>query len=76
MGIGREYIDKVRNMDDDEKQELMNGFHYYFLASNIGRSSFDLMVKPHQVTPFERLLISHGIMTLMPLWLVKTLKLT
>ena len=31
MGIGRQYIDKVRHMDDDEKQELMKGLRVYFV---------------------------------------------
>ena len=30
MGIGREYVEKVRAMDDDEKQELMFVFELAF----------------------------------------------
>ena len=33
MGIGRQYIDKVRRMDDDEKQELMKGFPSFVLQN-------------------------------------------
>ena len=42
MGIGREYVDKVRDMDDDEKQELMLVFESLSMKDEIFWRSFVL----------------------------------
>jgi len=42
MGIGRQYIDKVRHMDDDEKQELIDSFRE--AANNAWNADFNAAI--------------------------------